>query len=106
MEVSNQLRFALGASALIASLSVAYYFVLFLPQKHEAEEARIKNEQVFENELKCQSEYNTLQKTFKNLIKVAYDAELNTCMVSYKDANGDVQTTKLAYVGDASNIPK
>ena len=48
----------LGISALIASLSIAYYFVMFLPQRELENETRIKKIEEQTNKIQNNTQYS------------------------------------------------
>lgn len=92
MEIRNDhLRLGLVASALILSLSIGYYTVVFLPAERRAADARLAREQLFQKQLDCQEQYTKLRREFNNVIRVRYSGLLNTCMVTFVDENGKQQ---------------
>jgi len=97
MEVTqNHVRLTLVVSSLILSLSVAYYFIVTLPNEQAlqrlTEESRTTRENAFKHELDCREQYAKLSKEFDNVISVAYSSAANVCMVTFRDPETQKET--------------
>ena len=96
MEIEDKhIRLGWVAAALILSLSVAYYLVVFLPEERRQANARAQSEDLFKRQIECREQFMKLERQFNNILGVEYSPLLNTCLVRYTDSNGQQQTTLL-----------
>jgi hypothetical protein len=73
----------------IASVSIFYYFVIYLPSEHRREE-------VFRKQLECRNQYDKMRSEFSNILGVWYSDIANTCFVTYVDGTGNQQFSTIA----------